>query len=476
MTHEIMAKYNNYDLFSRRSGYISESMMIITPYVERSFFEYIARELNPERLCVVIDDGCRDEDIDTVKEAIQSVPNGQRPKLTLVLGSAPGLVHLKLFYIVWRSDAGRTSRTLVFGSANATRQGFSGAINAELIASCKLTKSAHGHVIHWCESVIKAASSSHESTVYADRDLIIGRNILLRLPKISIGRQRNAISNFDLWIQRGFLLSDYRPEQGFLNIPIPLKNSLGQSEQSRIATMSGFSVPKQKRLNYPYVDGTSLDDFDDDQEESSNWRRRLFTWTQLGEWCSEACYVAKQGEFRRRGHEERARKIEQLDKLQAHDKKESSQKKFIENIENLWNRLGSQANLFLEGNNSLDYDFYSNMYTEKIDRDVQIAGNAEFRRRYIDGYELTSVPRFRSDVKGWNEFLDSFVRQLCSDNERQRIQSRLFRAVHAAISQDGARLKTLRQPDLLLKFLRKICDSNYDHNISNLIMNYHLID
>jgi hypothetical protein len=39
--------------------------------------------------------------------------------LNCVPGSAPGLLHLKLFYIVWRTEAKRTARTLIFGSANA---------------------------------------------------------------------------------------------------------------------------------------------------------------------------------------------------------------------------------------------------------------------------------------------------------------------------------------------------------------------
>ncbi len=103
----------------------ADTVLVVTPYVEREFFEGLIRDLRPKRLNVVIDDGCRPDDVQMIRDAVAA--SKRRIVLTCVFGSAPGLVHLKLFYIVWRTEAKRTARTLIFGSANATKQGFSGA-------------------------------------------------------------------------------------------------------------------------------------------------------------------------------------------------------------------------------------------------------------------------------------------------------------------------------------------------------------
>jgi hypothetical protein len=307
----------SFDLFSAKIGRKAETVLVVTPYVEREFFDQLLAGLRPKRLHVVIDDGCRSDDAQMVSAAAAGAP--RKTKLACVLGSAPGLVHLKLFYIVWRTDGGRTERTLIFGSANATRQGFAGSINAELVASCRLTKAKNSSAIDWCERVVAATSAGAPTLVEAARDLLVG-DVSVRLPRILIGRSRSSLSNFDLWVQRGYLLAGYRPEPGFLKVPVHLKRSLGETEQSRIVASTGFEVPPARRLTHPYVgrDGLLEEDeefADDGREGGVNWRSRFFTWTQLGYWCSEQCHAEHRELFRRRGHEEREQQLERLSHL-----------------------------------------------------------------------------------------------------------------------------------------------------------------
>lgn len=461
-----MAQEHSYDLFARRAGRKAERVLVVTPYVERAFFERLIADLRPKQLHVVIDDGCRREDIEMIRDCVAA--SKQTVALTCVQGSAPGLVHLKLFYIVWSTEAKRTARSLIFGSANATRQGFGGSVNAELIASCRLTMARHSHIINWCDGVVAATSSGEERLIGPARDLDLGTGLQLRLPGMRVGRTRPTLSNFDLWIQRGYLLSDYRPEPSFLKVTVRLKRSLAQSEESQMVTQSGFDVPVNKALTYHYAGNTSgSDDGQGPEEEETdgemgNWRRRLFVWTHLGDWCSEACRYANDGKFKRRGYEGRAALIRALERL--HDKAalRKARQAFLDAVSGLWDRLGDSAGSFLEGDACLDRAHYARVFDERVARDLELIEDLEFKRRYLTGYELAQVPRFRTDINGWGEFLESMTRQLCLDDARGgRSHSLFLKAVRNSVQAAGVDSSVLEKSGSLLEFLRSTWrDSN----------------
>lgn len=474
---------HSYDLFTRPANRKAETVLVVTPYVEREFFERLIRDLRPKHLNVVIDDGCRREDVQMIKDAVAA--SKRRIALTCVFGSAPGLVHLKLFYIVWRTDAKRTARTLIFGSANATRQGFGKSMNAELIASCRLTRSRHSHIVDWCDEVVRATEESEPRRIEPARDLDLGIGLQLRLPGITVGRERPSLSNFDLWIQRGYLLSDFRPEQNFLKVPVRLKQALGQTEQSRMVTLSGFEVPPTKNLTYQYAgeasppDDTHHDPVTATDGEGGNWRRRLFVWTHLGEWCSEACYKANSGTFRRRGYEGRLALVKVLEGLDDPVALELARNAFTDALAGLWERLQEDAASFLEGSANLDREYYARAFNDRVTRDLELIGDPEFRLRYLTGYELAQVPRFRTDVRGWSDFLGSMTRELCLDNARGRSQSWFLHAVRASLHSDDHAGSPLDDSSALLKFLRSTWqDSKKRRGVlakpARMLADYHL--
>lgn len=302
---------HSFDLLESRQGWKAVDVLVVAPYVEKEFFERLAKGLRPRRLSVIIDDGCRVGDIGMVTEAVSKIGGATASGLACVLGSSPGLMHLKLFYIVWRTPGKRAARTLIVGSANATKQGFGGSVNAELIASCRLTNGLHAEVIAWCDATIAAARSKGHTRVAAARDVELGKGLRSRLPALSVGRKKSALTSFDLWVQRGWLLSEYRPDPGFLRIPINLAKGLSQTEQQRLVTDSGFLVPTKKRLTFPYAlpEGHVASDVDDEDvdedEEIANSRRKFFVWTQLGEWCSEECHALEHRHFTKKDYEGR---------------------------------------------------------------------------------------------------------------------------------------------------------------------------
>lgn len=475
----------SFDIFEAGPDYVAETVLVITPYVESSFFEELVSRATPERLVVVIDDGCRREDLTTIQDAVaKASPKRRNTKLVTVLGSAPGLVHLKLYYIVWRSKlSGYHSRWLIFGSANATRQGFSGTSNSELIAHCRLVGNRHGDVIQWCEAVIDAANRGQEDTIEEVADVALDQGgVLLRLPAITVGRERSHLSNFDLWVQRGRLLSIYRPEPAFLKVPIQLGQRFEPVEQARIIAGSGFAIPMTNRLIYPYV-GQGVDDDDDDAAEDGieagnrNWRSQLFVWTNLGEWCSEACFDARGNEFRRRGYEIREQRLQRLKLLNDPNVREDGRTAFLTALDTLWARFGDEAPLFLRGNGGIDRAFYEASYDRRVDCDLELAADSEFRNRFVSGFAITEVPQFRNDVKGWRSFLNSMVEQLCLEDIRPGSQSRLLRAVRAAAERMDQR--PLDSAEALLGFLREnwrddIANEDLDDGMMQLIASYHL--
>lgn len=476
---------HSFDLLERRHGWKVEEVLVVTPYVEKEFFERLAKGLHPQRLSVIIDDGCRLDDIDMVTKAVSKAGSKTVAGLRCVLGSAPGLMHLKLFYIVWRTPGRRTARTLIFGSANATRQGFGGSVNAELIASCSLTMGRHADVISWCNAAIAAARSTEHIKLAGARDVELGKGIRLRLPALTIGRKKSALASFDLWVQRGWLLSEYRPDPGFLRVPIHLSKALSQTEQERIAATSGFAVPAKKRLTFSYAlpegqvgNGTDDDDADE-SDEGGNWRRKFFVWTQLGEWCSDACHRAEHHHFRRKGYQQREERLRCLETLRLPSVRQEERDRFLASLTKLWNDFGEEASELLRGGDALDEQYYAQLFDQRVERDLALVVDGEFQDRYLTGYELSQVPRFRPDVRGWRDFLESLARQICLDGARKQSQSRLPRAILEALKLTGLDDAGFDDPEMLLEKLKLVfekgeCGDAIMAQAATTISRYHL--
>lgn len=473
---------DSYDLFNPKPGWIAEKVLILTPYVEGKFFEQITKRLKPKQMHVVIDDGCRRDDLDVVEVAVTRGGGKRSPNLTRSLASASGLVHLKLFYVVWRTPTKRLARTLIFGSANATKQGFSGSINAELLTHCSLVASRHKAAIDWCEKVIDATAEKGRVNIEAERDIVIGEGITLRLPNLSVGRKKPELSNFDVWVQRGYLLNPYRLDPSFLRVPIQLGKGLPPAEQATIAARFGFYVPQTKRLNYAYVGSgaSEADEADESDEEAEvrNWRRKFFVWTQLGDWCSEACYDLFKVQFRRRGSEERENRLTELAAFADGQTLAAARSRFLHSLTELWSAFGSDAPSLLRGAKQVDTPFYSALFNEKVGRDLEQARDPEFRQRFVSGYEVVSVPRFRNDVTGWQAFVRSLARELCADSRRRRSQSKLLNAVGHALEDTGLGTAPFEGNDTLLTTLRdrwlELKLTKSDGSVL-LVANYHLL-
>src|SRR5208282_3728820 len=157
--HKISPAMDHYDLLAR-PDWTAKSVLIVSPYVERKFFKRIVRELRPATLAVVIDDGCRPEDVTMILALAR-----QRTQICVALGSARGLVHAKIFHVEWLTPGGQCRHTFVYGSGNATRQAFDGNINSEVMCKVRLTAANHAPILDWAERVSTAASTGAPNRV-----------------------------------------------------------------------------------------------------------------------------------------------------------------------------------------------------------------------------------------------------------------------------------------------------------------------
>lgn len=456
-----MASQNSYDLLKPYKKHKTETCLVITPYVEAIFFEKLIKKAKPRELIVVVDDGCRRDDLDLIHNAAKKAGKSSRPETKVtVLASARGIVHLKLVYSKMKPSVGPPKWRIIFGSANATRQGFGGNINAEILCDCPLTEKHHKDIIDWCDDVVrKATAADNPSGALADIEELsteIAPGIRLRLPAFKLGHKRKHLSSFDLWIQRGRVLAKFRPEPTFLKVSVPLKKSLGGSNLSNMAAEVGFASPETKTLNYRYIQASDDEEQDDDRNGSSApWRSQYFTWTNLGEWCSEECFKAKKNEFGSHGQDSRRRDLKELEELQAESSRRHSEiKKFLDCLEKLWTRFGEDASCYLQGTGAaqLDRSHYEALFNERVDRDLALVEEENFRDRYVRGYEINELPRFQNDVRGWNIFMKSIAEEICYQNRKKQPRSKILKAIQEAV---GSRPDShLEEASRLLKLLR----------------------
>ena len=478
-----MISSSSYDLLGPLKNHKIETCLVITPYVEATFFEKLIETAKPRRLIVVVDDGCRRDDLNLIRDAAKEAGTRRRPKTVVtVLGSTRGLVHLKLVYNEMKSSGGYKKRRIVFGSANATRQGFGGNVNAEILCDCQLTRKHHGDIIDWCDEVVsKATEADKPQGSHANIAELFGEiapGIQLRLPAFTLGRKREHLSSFDLWIQRGRILAKFRPEPSFLKILVPLKEGLGSSPLSNIAAEAGFASLETKTLNFRYVGTSGDDDHSEDGTGSSGpWRSQYFTWTNLGEWCSEDCFKAKKKEFGSRGQDLRSKHLDDLQKLKmGRQERRSAREKFLTCLERLWDGFHEDASSYLQGAAKLDMAHYAKVFDDRVDRDLAMLEETGFRDRYVRGYEINELPRFQNDVKGWKNFVESFAEEICHQNWKKQSRSKMLKAIQEAAG--GRDVFHFKDSSELLRLLRDIWghvdrDTGTDELKSKLITKYH---
>jgi hypothetical protein len=450
---------DHYDLLARPE-WRAASILIISPYVEREFFERIVRDLRPARLTVVIDDGCRPNDIAMIQGLAR-----KKLEVTVVLGSAPGLVHAKIFHVEWLTTGGSRAHTLVYGSGNATRQAFASDFNAELMCKVRLTAAKHAPILNWMKKVRRVASDPDKdnSLISPVRNARLADGVEIRLPGILIKEAVTKASNLDLWLQRGRLLSKFQADASFLRIHVPLRQALPAGDLMQKVKRIGFETPMLEKLSIPYVQ--TVGDAHDGDAMAGNWLGHFFIWTQLGYWCSDACFRTESSRFKRKGHEQRLENLRLLKELKSSDQRQQALLRYLTRIDQLWTILGDQASVYLDARHGeINESAYGVLFEKRLERDLSLVDDTEFRDRYVNGCEVIDVPRFRTDAIGWRSFIDSFMRQIHVEALKAKSQSRVYNAIKNALSDQDDDPKKLR--NLLRSNWNECIEGDYGEEIT----------
>lgn len=461
---------HHYDLLAREN-WKATSVLIVSPYVESQFFKRVIKDIRPEELTVILDDGCRPEDV-TMIESLR----GRGRRVCAAIAGTRGLVHAKIFYVEWLTPGGQRAHTLVYGSGNATRQAFDGDFNSELMCKTILRAEKHKEVLKWIDSVRRAAAAPGTGEEIGPlRDALLADGVHVRLPAMTIKNGSEKASNFDLWLQRGRFVSAFRPDPSFLRVHVALLQQLPPGVLEQTVQGIGFEIPKTQRLSIAYVANPSLDL--ERSTEPGNWRSRLCLRTQLGDWCSETCHRENGHLFRKSGYRSRERDLLQLSALKVGPARNQSKAAFLDRVEKLWTVMGDNAQTYLKAvGGRLALDFYAKSFDQRVSRDLELIGDKEFCRRYVDGFEVIDVPRFRLDAKAWKGFVDSFASQLHQEAMKQKSQSLIFQRLRDTFEDD----EDTFEPNKLINRIRSNWNNFFEYEekktLGNYMDGYHLQD
>jgi hypothetical protein len=137
--------------------------------------------------------------------------------------------------------------------------------------------------------------------------------------------------------------------------------------------------------------------------------------------------------------------------------KDDRKNKFLDVLDSVWERLltvPTQPDGYLKGGSrGIDRGHYRVRFEKKLIADFRLAQDADFRTRYIKGYEFPNVPRFRQDTASWDNFIRSWSESVAVEASKKSTRSLLTRAITVVCKKFGVTLAEL-EPDEIRDWLR----------------------
>lgn len=480
----------NFNLLFVPEGFSTEVVLVISPYVDKEFLKQIVERTKPKRLCLMVDDGIRWEDLDPLKEACKPT------KLEIRLARTNGLVHMKLFYFQYIRDKAPRHRKhrLLYGSANATDAAFCGVRNAELIVEVDLARGQDLEVVGYCEEILSVFDKNEDArqTIQA-REITLSKPSQLYLPKFTALCSEQKFSGFDSWLQRGVLAAKYKNNPQFLNVIIQLKKTLPKDVVASIFQESLFAEKEERnKMRYAYLGQESITQLEQTENKSNRdskpplWKSKFGVWTQFGDWISEDCYKQHKDEMKSGASDRRKSLIGELLKNGSNHKWQTEKtQEFLNKLFKVWYQLRMEgiAKDYLredeEEQGTIDSQYYAERLEQKIKQDFALASEPDFEKRYVKGYEFTHVPKFRQDALAWKNFVRSWCESVIVEAAKQQTKSLVTKRIKKAIEEARKNLgygKIIEELNAygIEKFLGEYWEKEFDENITvgQFIMNY----
>ena len=365
----------------RPKNVVCSKVIIVGPYPTVEFVKAVKRDLKPEIIYVNVDESWKPKEIDSIKE-IESV------KLIPVrTENGIGIVHAKMYYVEYKNDNGLYTR-LFFGSVNASQNSVSN--NSEFWVSFRLIKFDEEN-----ENVIKVQS---QNVVLKDEKKKIVS--ILAFPEIV---KSGEIKSFYNWIRSGIFLIKYEPDSSFGYLPIKLiKEKMPEDklkEYLKDTKLEGNGYGDE--LRYPYASDKKSEKFSQEQ-----WK--LYTVdTRNGLWLSYECSQEKE--------------------YPPESVSRSTKINFIANLKDKdVEKIISECVTFI-GTMRKKYDWIAvpdrEKMEKKINADIQLAKNKEFKKRYMTGYASINITTNSSDQL--EKIANDFIESCAIKNSRQSPRNKM---------------------------------------------------
>lgn len=425
------------DLYAREfwgqpgtAGAFVERLFVVGPYPSMAFLKALDGALHPRQLILVVDSGWRATEVEKICKHFRS-------RVTVRYASCTGLVHAKLYFVEWRNaESTRTSRHLLWGSANASRAAFDSNRNAEALSCMPVARTGEGQALSsYFEQMLEKQGEC------APTDLVLSSGLRILLPGFVF--QSDAIPlSFEAWVQSGVLCHQYLRDQTFGKIAVRLKKPLPPGELERFFGRLDFlretEATSVRRSYLPQARTLQ-------RGGSPRWRSSYFVETWLGHWTSFECYDASKHLFKAPNA---ARRREILNRISDSDLQQQEEwisghldalQKVADRLDQNDHRPADYLDCVKRPRRRINREHYTTLARKQIEKDLSKAKLPAFRERFETGYEFPPLPSFRGadsfDKGSFKSFTISLCESILAERSKGKTSNRLTHAVESAIKQ-----------------------------------------
>jgi len=201
-------------------------------------------------------------------------------------------------------------------------------------------------------------------------------------------------------------------------------------------------------------------------------------WTHLGDWISNDCHRKRSKIMKSKASAARSRNISRI-LANGCDEKwiESRIEQLLAGLNQVWRELEAASvapQQYIEGwNGKVNPASYRLRFLKKLDQDLQLARDGDFKNRYVNGYEFPAMPRFRQDTMAWEAFVRSWCESIAVETAKNRTLSLVARRIKDVMKYLQKDLSELSWSEIA-ELLRQYWDTEWEGiSLGDWIMGYH---
>ena len=379
---------------------VLKRLIVLGPYPTKEFFQDIVRVYDPKEILLVVDEGCNRDEVDRIASSLGS----RKFQVRYASCRNCGLLHAKVYLAEWVSG-GTTKQRLLWGSLNASRNGFQ--VNGEVVSAVTLEADQERIILPYFRQLWEGLSGSVQAL-----DMNLTGGVRFHLPEFQFSVTPEP-ETFDAWVQAGRLCYKFQRDQTFAKLSLKLLNPLPPDAFQNLFTEADLREDTDRdTFRFPYLG----DVVTEDGRSVPHWRASYFLETWLGFWTSDACYNAKKGAFTVQNEQQRKEVLTRIKQGVESDHRDWFER-FVQCLRQALNGLrGAKEEpreFFKMREKDIDISHYRMAAFEELKNHRKRAQNSIFEERFTTGYEFHPLPRFRGAEAAEGGSFEDFVECLC---------------------------------------------------------------